>query len=89
MSEPGGVNGYDMHSSVPEEKQAHDAVPPWFVHLFISRGGRPVVKASMTKDTNASKHQGISTPWGENAAIFLAFKIFAKPKSATNSYNSL
>lgn len=43
-------------------KQAHNTVPSQSVHLIISQGGPPILKASMTKHRNATKQLGISTP---------------------------
>lgn len=44
------------------EKQAHNTVPSQSVHLIVSQGGPPILKASMTKHRNATKQLGILTP---------------------------
>lgn len=43
-------------------KQACNTVPSESVHLIVSQGGPPILKASMTKHRNAAKQLGISTP---------------------------
>lgn len=88
MSEPGGVNGYDI-SNLLEENTLITLSPLKSVHLIISQGAPSVLKASMTKPKKAAKQLGISTATAGGAKkqnpekMLLAMKI-SKMKSLTH-----
>lgn len=59
MSEPGGVNSYDISNLLEENKLITlSPPPPKPVHFIMSQGGPPILKASMTKPRNAAKTAG-------------------------------
>ncbi len=84
MSEPGGVNSYDVRL-VAKGKQAHNAVPSQSVHLIVSQGGPPILKASMAKHRNATKQLGISTPAQEKKPSKDALGHENKPNEILNT----
>lgn len=68
-----------------KKKQAHNTDSSQSVHLIVSQGGPPILKASMTKHRNSTKQLDISAPILEKKEVkmLLAMKV-SKMKSSTH-----